>query len=80
MKNKTEEIIEDLMFQMRQDGIIKKMSVRQLATFLGFSHTQIYNMMKDDSLTISFLRELNSKYGKYKVKYQYIKKNIIYKD
>lgn len=79
-KNRTSELIDDIMFHLRQDGLIKRLSIRQLANLLGFSHAQIYIMINKDSLTVDFIRELKKKYGKYKISYTYIKKNVIYKD
>lgn len=79
-KNRTSELIDDIMFHLRQDGLIKRLSIRQLANLLGFSHTQIYIMINKDSLTVDFIRELKKKYGRYKISYTYIKKNVIYKD
>ena len=57
--NDTELIINDLITTLKEESLLKG-GVRSLAKYFGISHTAIYNMIKNDRITIKFFKAIKT--------------------
>ena len=56
--NDTEKILNEIMNTLEGMKLIKKASITSLASYLGVSRNTIYNLIKDDRITIKIFKQI----------------------